>query len=75
MLALCVDATCEAVHESKRNPGKFYGSFVFAGGSGSYLIPESDVKFYTESVGKSLQLLVGVRPQQIALHQLSVLLA
>lgn len=66
MLALCVDATVEAVRESKQHPGKFYGEFIFSGGSGSYLLPSDDVQFYAESVGKSLQLLVGVRPQQIA---------
>lgn len=67
MLALCIEgATLQSVRESKRSPGKFYGSFIFGGGSGSYLLPFEDLQYYRDSLGKTLNLFVSCSIQQIA---------
>lgn len=72
MLCLVLDASLQSVRQSKKDPKKYYGDFLYAGGSGSYLLPEKDVSFYQKNIGNDLQIACTVRVRQISLFNRSV---
>lgn len=72
MLCVVLDASLQSVRQSKKNPAKYYGDFLYAGGSGSYLLPVEDVAFYQSNIGKDLQIACSVRVRQIPLFSRSV---
>lgn len=72
MLCMFLDANLQSVRQSKKDPAKFYGDFLYAGGSGSYLLPGEDVAFYRGNIGKDLQIACSVRIRQISLFNRSV---